>query len=100
MQSLRVLRSDGNVVAVALAEALGKNSTLERLTICSSVVGPLGFSALGTALGKNATLKELLLRDNLGIADAEAVAVLVEALGVNKTLVAIDFLAAESITKS
>ena len=74
--------SDGGVVA--LAQALHHNSTLDRLDLYNNNISDGGAVALAQALHHNSTLKMLFLSNN-NISDAGAVA-LAQALHHNSTL--------------
>ena len=74
--------SDGG--AVALAQALHHNSTLEKLDLSNNSISDAGAVALAQALHHNSTLKELDLSNN-SISDGGAV-VLAQALHHNSTL--------------
>ena len=82
------IRSISDAGAVALAQALHHNSTLERLNLYNNSISDAGAVALAQALHHNSTLQELYLSNN-SISDAGAVA-LAQALHHNSTLVRLD----------
>ena len=84
------LRRNGinNTGAVALAQALHHNSTLEWLYLSNNSISDAGAVALAQALHHNSTLKKLDLSNN-SISDAGAVA-LAQALHHNSTLKGLD----------
>ena len=90
-------KSISDAGAVALAQALHHNSTLEWLNLSNNSIGDAGAVALAQALHHNSTLKELNLSNN-SIGDAGAVA-LAQALHHNSTLKELDLHGNDGIGK-
>ena len=78
-------RSISDAGAVALAQALHHNSTLEWLDLSNNSISDAGAVALAQALHHNSTLEELNLSGNGGI-DKEGTHQLVQALTVNTSV--------------
>ena len=83
-----VISGASDAGAVAMAQALHHNSTLEWLFLSNNSISDVGAAALAQALHHNSTLSYLYLSNN-GISDAGAVA-MAQALHHNSTLKELD----------